>query len=258
MNPYDTIARYYDIEHAELRDDIEMYRQFAARDSGAALVAGVGTGRVALALTSSGREVWGIDNNLEMLTRARESARGASGVTLTQADIRDFDVDRSFSLIVVPLDTFLNLTSVDEQLSCLKALRRHLKTDGILLIDVVNPLTLPAAWEEGLLRQRHRGYIGEETLTIFDSVHIDHAAQEMNMHLTYDISGSTGTLREVADLRVRWVYRFELAHLCALSELSVSQVYGDYDLDPYDSSSPRMIMVAEGVDGKRFTVDGGW
>jgi SAM-dependent methyltransferase len=242
VSPYDVIARYYDVEHAGLTADIEMYRQFAVRQTGAVLIAGVGTGRVALGLTAPGREVWGVDNNASMLSRARESAGETDGLTLVHADMRELDLGRTFSLVVVPLDTFLSLASKEQQRGALEALGKHLEEDGLLLIDVVNPLTLPSSAEEGMVRQRYRGEIAESRLSVFDAVQIDHAAQEMVMHLTYDVAGRTGIRRETAELTIRWVYRFEMEHLCSLSALGVTQVYGDYDLSPYESSSPRMIF----------------
>ena len=247
MNPYDVISRYYDIEHSCFAEDIEMYRQFAARNDGAVLVVGSGTGRVALALASSEREVWGLDNNPAMLDVARRSPCPSGEVNWREADMTTFEFDTAFSLIVVPLDTFTSLHSVDRQRAACCKIGQHLDEAGLLLVDLVNPLTLPTAAEEGLVRQRHRCTVGAATYTVFDSVEVDPAAQQMVLHLTYEVSRDTALSREHADLAVRWLYRFEFEHLCALSGLCVVQVYGDYDLTPYEAASPRMIFVAEVV-----------
>jgi ubiquinone/menaquinone biosynthesis C-methylase UbiE len=252
MNPYDVISRYYDIEHRGLTEDIELYRQFAARNDGAVLVVGSGTGRVALALASPGREVWGLDNNAAMLEIARRSPCPVGDVSWREADMTAFEFDKSFSLIVVPLDTFTSLRSVEQQRAALLKIGEHLNAAGLLVVDVVNPITLPTASEEGLVRLRHRSTVGATTYTVFDSVEVDPAAQQMILHLTYEVSRDTELARECADLDVRWLYRFEFEHLCASAGLRVLHVYGNYDLSPYETASPRMVFVAEAVCRSRF------
>jgi hypothetical protein len=162
--------------------------------------------------------------------------------------MRELDVATRFSLVVVPLDTFLGLEAPEGQRRALIALGRHLQEDGLIVIDVVNPLTLPSDAEAGLVRLRLHGEFEGARLHIFDTIHIDHAAQVMEMHLIYDMSKDTVVSRETADIAIRWVYRFEMEQLCELSKLTVRQVYGDYDLSPYAASSPRMIFaVTRGV-----------
>lgn len=243
MNPYDVIAPYYNLEHCALTGDIQMYRQFASRQSGDVLVVGAGTGRVAIALAAPHRAIWGIDSSVGMLDIARRAR--ATGITWVAADMTTLDLGRTFDLVIVPLDTFTSLQSPEQQYAALRVMARHLAGNGLVVIDLVNPAALPSPADAGIVRQRYRGPFAGGTLTISDSVEVDLAAQKMHMHLTYDLSTESGIARQCANLTVRWFHRFELEHLCTLSGLIVTQVYGSYDLDPYEDSSPRMIFVAE-------------
>jgi SAM-dependent methyltransferase len=61
MNDYTPFAELYDLFYDDFREDIEMYRGFAARAGGPILEVGSGTGRVALALAGEGHTVVGLE-----------------------------------------------------------------------------------------------------------------------------------------------------------------------------------------------------
>ena len=48
MNDYDLIAPFYDIEHAQFSEDLDMYRNFAELCGGFILELACGSGRVLL------------------------------------------------------------------------------------------------------------------------------------------------------------------------------------------------------------------
>ena len=63
MNEYDTIAPFYDIEHAQFSEDLDMYQNFAELCGGAILELACGSGRVLLALARDGYTVTGVDSS---------------------------------------------------------------------------------------------------------------------------------------------------------------------------------------------------
>jgi len=50
--------------------------------------------------------------------------------------------------------------------------------------------------------------------------------------------------RTVAPFRMRYLHRFEGELLLRLAGYELEQLYGSYDLDPFESDSERMIFVA--------------
>jgi hypothetical protein len=70
---------------------------------------------------------------------AAEPAAVRDRITLHDADMRDFDVRERFAAAILPFRPVQHLTSIDDQLSCLDAIRRHLLPGGRLIFDVFNP-----------------------------------------------------------------------------------------------------------------------
>lgn len=243
-NPYDVVAAYYDLEHDAFTADVEMYEQFSAALS-RVLIVGVGTGRVAVRLAGLGVEVWGLDSSEAMLDRARKKLGEEPNVHLFTAQMSDFDLKEHFPLIICPLDSFTALESTHDQVAALTLLGRHLDDHGMIILDLVNPHVLPDPDENGRTRRRFEARWGDETVLAYDAVDIDPAEQRMSMHLMYDSFDRTSIHRETAEVGIRWVYRYEMELLLERSGLRLSHLYGDYDLTPYASESPRMIVTAE-------------
>src|SRR5690606_13553239 len=96
---------------------------------------GVGTGRVAIPVARSGREVWGVDASQAMLQRLRERAAGLP-VTAVHVDLAHFLLPQRFGLIVSMVNTLALLPPQDQQ-ACLHRAAAHLRDDGRLLIESI-------------------------------------------------------------------------------------------------------------------------
>ena len=68
---YDQIARYYDLLHGDLTEDIEFVIRLAEKSGGPVLELGCGTGRLLLPLVRIGQKTTGLDNSEEMLAVAK-------------------------------------------------------------------------------------------------------------------------------------------------------------------------------------------
>ena len=66
MNEYDSIAAYYDIEHDDFRDDVDLYLNLI--QEGPLLEIGAGTGRILGRLADTGLEAWGVEPSSAMRT----------------------------------------------------------------------------------------------------------------------------------------------------------------------------------------------
>lgn len=127
-----------------MRPDIGFYVQAAREYGGPVLELGCGTGRILVPTARVGVDIAGPDASERMLAVCRASldaeppeVRRRAG--LHHGDIRGFDLGRRFRLITLPLRPFQYLLTVEEQLACLSAIRRHLEPDGRLVFDLLNP-----------------------------------------------------------------------------------------------------------------------
>jgi len=65
----------------------------------------------------------------------------------------------------------------------------------------------------------------------------------------YDQIAADGTVhRQVAPFALRYLAAAELELLLPIAGLTIEALYGSYDLDPFDTGSPRLIAVARGAD----------
>ncbi len=142
---------------------VDWLRGLAQMTGGPVLELGVGTGRVAIPLAKDGREVVGIDRSAAMLARAAAHAKAARAkLTLVEADMRSFSLERTFALVTIPFNTFLMLTP-DERWACLARCREHLAPSGRLAIDVFQPNPEVIAGLDGAVREESRFRIPEQS-----------------------------------------------------------------------------------------------
>ncbi len=249
---FDDLARFYDLDHASVRDDVEMYRQFAAQMGGTVLELGCGTGRVALPLARDGHQVAAVDISPDMLAAlraklAQEPPDVAARVQVVQADMRRLALGREFALALCPLNTFMHMTTQADQLAALGSAYRHLAPGGRLIVDVASPLAmlLIPAGEALSLQSELRDEVSGRTVQKFTSVRFDHARQMQYITLIYDEVGADGCVhRTTLRTELRYVFRFEMELLLERAGFTVEAVYGSADLEPYEALSENMIFVA--------------
>jgi SAM-dependent methyltransferase len=250
VDDYDRFARFYDLFYAGRSDDLAMYQDFALAADGPILELGCGSGRVTVPLARAGYTVTGLDISEAMLARARaavEAEELTDRVTLVAGDLRDFDLAGRFSLAIIPINTFMHCFDTEQQLGCLRCVRRHLRSGGRLVVDLYQP-------DLELLREADGRLMSDGTVfdpatghTIYRTTHrrVDLAAQTQHITFILDEVAADGTVRRTTfPFRMRFVFRFEMELLLRLAGLSLEALYGSYELEPFDSASDKMIFVA--------------
>jgi SAM-dependent methyltransferase len=253
---YGAIADLYDyVVPYRARQDIDFFIEAARSSGGPVLEVGCGTGRVLIPTARTGIDIVGLDLSPGMMGICRkrlleETDAVRARVRLVQADMRNFDAGQMFNLATIPFRPFQHLTTVDDQLSCLASIHRHLHDGGELILDLFNP------WLEALVRDNVGQEFGDEPeFTTPDGravvrrhkiVSRDHTNQLQQIEAIYYITHPDGrSERVVHAFSMRHLYRFEAEHLLERSGFHVSAVYSDYDKSPFGSKYPgEMILVA--------------
>jgi SAM-dependent methyltransferase len=106
---------------------------------GSALELGIGTGRVALALSRRGIPVHGIEISPWMVAQLRAKP-GAEAIGVTIGDFATAKVDGTFQLAYLVYNTITNLTTQDEQVECFRNVAAHLEPGGCFVIEVFVPI----------------------------------------------------------------------------------------------------------------------
>ena len=248
---YDLLSRYYDLENADFTDDLDFWLGLAEEHPGPILELGCGTGRVLLPLAQRGHMVTGVDNAPEMLDRLQAKLRVATAKHLpippvvVRASMNDFQSDQLFTLALMPFNTFMHLLTLEDQSAALTNIRRHLRAEGLLALDVVNPGEALAAQEQGLTLERTFAD-GDHTVQQFSQVTVDRSAQLTHIQWLYDSIAPDGVVSRLSvPLTLRYTFPGEMRLLLERCGFALIHLYGDYDRTLLADGAPRMIVLAE-------------
>ena len=140
-------ARYYDLDVADERDDIDMYLALASASDGPVLELACGTGRVCIPLARAGHRVTGVDRDPHMLERARgawevlttHETADEVHLELVRGDITSIRLGRRFDLVLLAFNSLLLFAGDGERTSALDTMRHHLTPDGRAVLDIWQP-----------------------------------------------------------------------------------------------------------------------
>ena len=251
-DPYADLPELYDLEHATLSEDVDLYLRLAEVVGDPILELGCGTGRVLAPLAEAGYRVTGIDLSRPMLDRAEARLRPlaqSEQVRLVQAPMSEADAAPGgpFGLVILSLNGLMHLSAQEEQRTVLSASRRALDPRGMLVIDVLNPDPALLAGFDG--RVQHEG-----SWSLADGSRVDRfaarthapAEQRIETDLWFELLAADGQVRRVrTDFPMRYVFPTELELMLELTGFVEWKRYGSYELDPFEDGSERLIVTAE-------------
>ncbi len=250
MSDYDSIAPFYDIEHAQFGEDLDMYRNFAELCGGKILELACGSGRLLLPLAGEGWALTGVDTSaamLELAHQALEEAGVSARCQLVQQDMCQLQLPEKYRLAMIALGSFGHIITRVRQQQALAAIRRHLSTGATFILDLSND---DARYMEHLSGQiLHRG-----TWQQRDGSYVTHfltPASSTTHHLLelthfYEVYRQGEAVRRIVSQTSLYLFeRSEVELLLELAGFQIKNIYGNYDFGPCEHESPRMIFISE-------------
>jgi hypothetical protein len=231
------VAVRYDVRYARLStaEVVDPMLDFLVGVAGAgpALEFGIGTGRIALPLTSRGVAVRGIDLSEAMVGRLRAKP-GGDELEVTIGDFARTRVEGTFSLVYLVANTIMNLTTQDEQVASFQNAAAHLEPSGCFVIEVLVPglQRLPAG-------ERYQPFDVRSTHLGFDE--IDVATQRLTSHHYWIRDGRV----EVCSPPFRYVWPAELDLMARLAGLTLRERWGGWSREPFTNDSRKQVSVWE-------------
>lgn len=251
---YATIARYYDAEHGDKTDDIEMYQRIAEKQGGPIFEVACGTGRIMFHLAEAGYEVHGIDIEPAMLERAHRRLEQAphlkDRLVFIEGDVLKLKPEQRYKLVIFPYGGMSHFHEQQTQIDLLRRLRSMLTDDGLLVLDLRNPADVHAERDTDAVTLE-KTFIEPETghlLMQFYTSRYDPLQQLLHLTWIYDEVTDDGTIqRTVAPVTYRHYSYFEIQLLLMMTGFRVEGIYGDGDERPLEASCERMIVFARPV-----------
>jgi SAM-dependent methyltransferase len=252
-DPYAPIARFYD--RAVTHDaDLPVYEALALRYGDPVLEIGAGTGRIAVPLARAGHTVVALEPSPEMLALGQARA-GREGVAIrwVPEHIERCTLDPGFGLVFSAIDGFLHLASDQAQHDALTMIHRLLRPGGCLVLDLPT-LAAWSDWQPGIrpldLYWSEVDAAGVRT-NHFGTFRADPAMQTRHVvHIFEELHPDGAARRWVTDYDLRFIGRFEVELLLVQAGFRILSIHGDYDLNPLDAESERMLVLAEAVEGR--------
>ena len=224
-------------------DDLPFYRDLLHQHGSPLLELGCGTGRVALDLAAEGADVVGVELHPAMLALAREKAQHAQlGITLALGDLRSFDLDQKFALVLLTYNTLNHLLDLDSITRCFDSVKRHMDESTRFVVDTFQPSLAFLGGEPARKRQilRYLDPYTQDEVRLHEENHYDPATQHNRIVWTYEIDGRP---QRTEELTMRLFFPNELEALLRLSGFAIEARYGDYDRRPFGPTTSKQLTV---------------
>src|SRR5215510_3614224 len=200
---------------------------------GRALELGIGTGRIALPLSTRNVEVHGIDAAASMISRLRAKPH-ADRIKITQGNFADIPVEGEFALVYIVFNTFFALATQDEQVRCFRNVAAHLSSDGCFVIEAFVPD----------LNRFTGGQVNWATKVTTDEVQLDvgqhdAAAQQV---ISQKVVIKDGDVR-LYPVQIRYAWPSELDLMAQLAGLRLRERWSGWQREPFSSESGKHISV---------------
>ena len=236
-------GRHYDHLFVGANPDLAFWAGQAEKHGDPVLELACGTGRVTIALARQGFKMTGLDNSAAMLNEARRKSAAANvAVEWIEGDMRDFNLGKTFSLIILPANALCHLLSLDDFEACLASAKKHLVRGGRFVVDVFVPkmeLLVDKPGERFPVSE-YEDPDGRGRIVVTESYVYEPDTQIKRITTHHAIRGEEETEGE---LNMRMYFPQELDALVKYNGFVIDDKYGDYDQAAFDAQSEKQLVV---------------
>ena len=236
-------GKHYDAKNKHYTGDISFYVNQAKKIGQPVLELACGTGRITIPIADQGWEITGIDISTGMLKKAAEKSKSHQSIQWLQEDIRKFDLNQKFKLIILPFNAIAHLHPLEDLETCLASVKKHLQKNGRFILDFFNPnfKFLIIDNKQPRLAAKYPDPYSDETVILTEINTYDAATQINHIKWHYKI----GEKESTNELNMRIYYPQELDALLKYNGFNIEEKYGDFDESPFASSSLKQIIICK-------------
>ncbi|CCO22295.1 class I SAM-dependent methyltransferase [Maridesulfovibrio hydrothermalis] len=249
---YDQLASIYDAwsqaDPAD-SDSVEFYKKLGQSEQGIIVELGVGTGRIALELAVSGKNIIGIDISDNMLGICQDKARelGVSDrIHLITNDIREFDLPEPADLIYLPFRTVGHLLNQNDRLKLFRSVYRNLNVGGRFVFD---HYMFSEHWAKSNERKQRLMCVipceNKKFIYVHDIYLYDYENQIMDCRIIVENVDEVGlvTLKRYIAFSFSWVTIAQIQELINEVGFEVDDMLGEFNGNKWTEQSENQIWV---------------
>ncbi|MCC7130008.1 MAG: hypothetical protein B6D39_05580 [Anaerolineae bacterium UTCFX2] len=235
----------YHAHHRLSNEDLPFWLGLASRYPGSVLELGCGTGRLLIPLLQAGHAVVGLDHDRDMLAALQSSLPPETrpALQLIQADFSAFHLERKFSSILLPCNTYSAL-NLDQRSRLLENVHRHLLPGGIFAASLPNPLQLRSLppHAEAEVEQIFEHPLDGEPVQVSSAW--EKNARTLRVFWHYDHLLPEGRVERTSVTSTHFLISPQ-DHLSEIhsAEFTTVEMLGDFDGSPFSADSPQLILL---------------
>jgi len=215
---------------------------------GPALELACGTGNITIPMALAGFAITGVDNAANMLGVAQQKAAAEQvAIDWVLADMRDFDLRRSFAAIYLLANALSHLLTRTDFAACMARVRNHLQPGGRFIVNTFVPsLEILAHGPDerhsfGRYADPHGR--GEVVVTYSNVYEVD---TQINRVTTYTKQPDTDN-EMTGELNLRMYFPQELDALLECNGFRIEQKFGSVHGAPFDANAETQLVVCRMV-----------
>lgn len=239
---YARIADLYD-SYVQVELDVPFFLE-AAKKAEKVLELMAGTGRVSLPLAEAGVDLTCVDSSAEMLAYLRQKAFMAGvEIRIARQDVSQLELGETFDLILLPFNSFAEITYPAEQAAALEAIARHLAPDGTFICTLHNPRFRMQTVGQGL-KLRAKIPADDRNTLLWVEENYDPETRLVSGMQFVEVYDASGVMMEKRFVEIAFVLHDldEFEKMLADAGFRIKARYGDYQISAFDPEiSPYVI-----------------
>ncbi|KAA3616840.1 MAG: class I SAM-dependent methyltransferase [Calditrichaeota bacterium] len=235
-----------------LSNDVEKYNNLAKQFGSNVLELCCGTGRVAIPLAENGNDVTAVDFSSTLLQQFQNKIKQLNNKISNRLKIINQDVTKlslekkDYDLIICAFNSLLCIPDFELQQKTLINAAKHIRTKGLLALDLMNPLVLSIAGDETPIpfftrKNPHNGNIYTR-FAARSKMMID---QKQKLYGWYDEIEDDGSVKR-QNYEVYWrpVFRYEIQLMLEKAGFKIDKIYGGHLDETYTETSGKLFIQA--------------
>jgi SAM-dependent methyltransferase len=227
-------------------NDLPFYTKWMPKNSNAQILElCCGSGRLTIPLAKE-FDICGVDNSKSMLKKAKEKAlKEKVSIDFIEADIRTLHLPTQFDLIFIPFNSIHHLYQNDDLFATLNVVKKHLKDDGLFLLDCYNPNIQYIVNNKNKL-QPIASYSTEDgrNVEIKQCMSYEPHSQINRIQWHYFINQEFDSIQ---NLDMRMYFPQELDAYLKFNGFEIKHKFGNFDETLFTDSSEKQIFICKKI-----------